>query len=265
MRRSVPPSGTAALSSHPLREVSDTATIFNSTPLVNKISSNQRPSYSPEDLELRGDDSNTARGVYATVHSKANCTHQQAKNSNEDVIENSHRRAQANPGTLINTPPSVNVSDLRLGPVSREPFTKFALFSHYPEDKPNRAVLDEDATASSSATLVPRRSLITPLELANYSNRRAPARPNTPVQSQTTSTPPLSDLASYHPGRRASNANQLYSNTTINSTRDNTPRGNGRATCLSDYSPQEPPLAKDIERWNNAFEYMRALENATED
>jgi hypothetical protein len=39
MRRSVPPSGTAALSSHPLREASDTATMFNSTPLVNERSS----------------------------------------------------------------------------------------------------------------------------------------------------------------------------------------------------------------------------------
>ncbi|KAF1364065.1 hypothetical protein EJ07DRAFT_101196 [Lizonia empirigonia] len=267
MRRSAPPSGTAALSSHPLGEASDAATMLNSTPLVNGRSSNsdQRPSYSLRDLELSGNDSNTAGGVYATVHSEAYCTHRQAENSNGDVIENGHGRARASPNIPMDDPPSVNVSDLRLGPVSREPFTEFALFSHYPEEEPNRAVPDEDATASSSATPVPRRSLVAPLELANHGDRRAPARPNTPVQSQTTSTPPLSDLASHHPGRRASNADQLHGNTTINSTRDNTPRDDGRATCLSDYSPQEPPSAEDIERWNNAFEYMRAPENATED
>jgi hypothetical protein len=262
MRRSAPPSATAALSSHPLGEASDTATMFNSTPLVNERSSNQRPSYSLRDLGLRGDNCNTAEGVYATVHSQADSTHGQAERSHGSIVENGHGRERASP---MDDPPSVNVSNLRSGPVSREPFTEFALFSRYPEEEPNRAVPDEDAIVSSSETPVRRRSLVAPLELANHGDKRAPVRPSTPVQSQTTGTPPLSDLASHHPGRRTSNADQLHGNTTINSTRDNTPRDDGRATCLSDYLSQEPPSAEDIQRWNNAFEYIRAPENTTED
>jgi hypothetical protein len=189
------------------------------------------------DLELRGNNFNTAEGVYATVHSQADSTHGQAEHSDGSIVENGHGRERPSPNIPMDDPPSVNVSDSRLGPVSREPLTEFALFSHYPEEEPNRAAPDEDATASSSATPVRRHGLVTRLELANHGDRRAPARPNTPVQSQTTGTPPLSDLASHHPGRSASNADQLHGNTTINSTRDNTPRDDGRATCLSDYSP----------------------------
>jgi hypothetical protein len=100
---------------------------------------------------------------------------------------------------------SVNVSDLRLGPVSREPVTELALFSHYPEDEPNRAAPDEGATASTSAAPTRRRSLVTPLELANQRDRRAPFRPNTClIADYSTGTTPLSDLASHHPSKRAS-------------------------------------------------------------
>ncbi|RMZ74079.1 hypothetical protein GMOD_00004914 [Pyrenophora seminiperda CCB06] len=269
MRRSAPPSGTAALSSHPLGEASDAATMLNSTPLVNGRPSNsdQRPSYSLRDLELSGDDSNTAGGVYATVHSEADCTHRQAEHSNGDVIENGHGRAQASPGTPMNSPPSVNVSELRLGPVGRESHTELALFSQYSEDEPNRAAPDEDTTASSSETPVRRRALVIRFGnvLANHSDGRAPACPNTPLQLQTTDSQPPFDLSSHHPGRRASNSSLVHGSTPDNSIRNNTPRDDGRATCLSDYSPQEPPSAEDIERWNNAFEHMRAPENATED
>ncbi|KAF7447216.1 hypothetical protein PtrSN002B_010230 [Pyrenophora tritici-repentis] len=264
MRRSAPPSGTAALSSHPFGEASDAATMLNSTPLVNGRSSNsdQRPSYSLRDLELRGDDSNTAGGVYATVHSEADCTHRQAENSNGDVIENGHGRAQASQGTRMNTPPSVNVSELRLGPVSRESHTELALFSQYSEDEPSRAALDEDTTASNSATPVRRRGLVAPLELANHGDRRAPARPNTPVQSQTTGIPPLSDLASHHPGRRASNSSLVHGSVPDNSTRDSTPRDDRRPTRLSNYLPGASSSSEDREAWTG--ELIVPPENAIE-
>jgi hypothetical protein len=183
MRRSAPPSGTAALSSHPLAEASDTATTFNSTHPVNERSSDQRPSYSLGDLELRSDDSNAAGGVYAAVHSEADCTHRQTENSNGDVTESGHGRMQASPSTPTNTPLSVNVSELRLGPVSRKSHTELALFSQYSEDEPSQAAPDEDTIASSSATPVGRRTLVIRFGnlLANHSDGRAPACPNTPL------------------------------------------------------------------------------------
>ncbi|KAF1828340.1 hypothetical protein BDW02DRAFT_616601 [Decorospora gaudefroyi] len=223
--------------------------MFNSTPLVNERSSEQRPSYSLRDLGLRRDNFNTAKGVYATVHSQADSTHGQAEHSDGSIVENGHRRERASSNIPMDDPPSVNVSDLRLGPVSREPLIEFALFSHYPEEEPNRAVPDEDATASSSATPVPRRSLVAPLELANHGDRRAPARPNTPVQSQTTGTPPLSDLVSHHPGRRASNSSLVHGSTPDNSTRNNTPGYDGRPTYLIDYLPEASPSSEDREAW----------------
>jgi hypothetical protein len=265
MRRSAPLSGTAALSSHPLGEASDTATIFNSTHPVNERSSDQRPSYSLGDLELRSDDSNVAGGVYATVHSEADCTHRQTENSNGDVTENGHGRMQATPGTPTNTPLSVNVSELRLGPARRESHTELALFSQYSEDEPSQAAPDEETTASSSATPVRRRTLVIRFGnlLANHSDGRAPARPNTPLQLQTTDSQPSFDLFSHHSGRMASNDNLVHDSTPDSSTRDSTSRDDGRPTRLSHYLPGASPPSEDREAWIS--ELIVSPENAIDD
>jgi hypothetical protein len=265
MRRSAPPSGTAALSSHPLGEASDTATIFNSTHPVSERSSYQRPSYSLGDLELRSDDSNTAGGVYAAVHSEADCTHRQTENSNGDVTENGHGRMQVGPGTPTNTPLSVNVSELRLGLVSRESHTELALFSQYSEDELSQAAPDEDTTASSSAAPVGRRTLVIRFGnlLANHSNGRAPARPNTPLQLQTTDSQPSFDLSSHHSGRRASNDNLVHGSTPDSSTRDSTSRDDGRPTRLSNYLPGASPPSEDREAWIS--ELIVSPENVIDD
>ncbi|KAF1351767.1 hypothetical protein EJ07DRAFT_136819 [Lizonia empirigonia] len=165
MRLSAPPSGTAALSSHPIGEASDTANIFNITPLVNERSGNSsvRSSYDLTALDLRGEpvldigdlpdshpntasgNPNTTHGIHASANSEIDCNNGQAEHSNRGVIRNSNGRAQANPNPPMDDALSVNVSDLRLGPASRETLAGLALFSQYPEDNLNTAAPDEDS------------------------------------------------------------------------------------------------------------------------
>jgi hypothetical protein len=99
--------------------------------------------------------SKAAAGLFRTIVATA-----RNHRSNGDVIEKGHGRTQASPGTPMNTPLSVNVSELRLGLVSRESHTELALFSQYSEDELSQAAPDEHTTASSSATPVRRRTLV---------------------------------------------------------------------------------------------------------
>jgi hypothetical protein len=167
-RPRMPRNGTAARSSHPFREASDTANMFDSTSTGNERSRNsdQRPSYSLTDLGLgepvldNGDSSqpnlntnhsNTAERVYASVNSEIDCTGGNAEQSNGVAADNGNGRAQTSPDTPINTPPSVNVSDLRLGPVGDETLATLATLSQYAED--------EGDTSPNSSILVATRAM----------------------------------------------------------------------------------------------------------
>ncbi|KAH8702840.1 hypothetical protein GQ44DRAFT_732646 [Phaeosphaeriaceae sp. PMI808] len=202
MRQSMPPSGTAALSSHPVAEASDTVAMSYSNHPVNERSSsvNQRPSYSMRDEPV------LYNGV--TPYSRPDPTYDSSNTAAGAV-------AQGSPNTLVSDARSVNVSDLRVGPVDRERLDELALFSQYPEDELNRAAPDEHTTANSSATPVRHCVLV----------------------------------ASHHPHERASNTDPVHGSTPDNSTRDSTPRDDGCPTRLSDYLPGASPSIESTEAW----------------
>lgn len=178
--------------------------------------------------------SNITDGVYASVDSGTSCTHRQAEHSNGGLVENSYRRAQASPKASIDNTLSVNVSDLRVGPVNRETLDELALFSQYPEDEPNRVAPDNSTTASSqtnSTTLVRRRRLVPPLrnEHTNRGNRQALVSPNSPIRPQAADVLPLSDLAGYRLHRRTSSIDLDYRSASDSYTHNSTPRDEERA------------------------------------
>lgn len=124
-------------------EPSLTALAFRGGPI---LENGEAPNGQPNPTS---DNSNTTDGVYASVDSETGYNHGQAEHSNGGVVGNGHGRAQASPNTSTNDAPSINVSDLRVGPVSRETIAELALFSEYPEDEPTQVALDKDTAASS--------------------------------------------------------------------------------------------------------------------
>lgn len=280
MRRSTPPNGTAALPSHPLREASDTATMFDSThPSTERSSnSNPRPPYTLAFLSVRGgpaqDNGDSPPNLtinnldiidHAAIDSETGCTQGQAEYSNGGVIGSGNGRAQVGRNTLMDDVPSVSVSDLRLGPVGRETLAALALFSQYPEDEPSRAAPDDATTAGTSATPVRRRGLGPRLgnEHADHGDDRVLARPNTPTHPQTTDTMPPFGLTSHHPDRRTGSAHSSHGNMLDGHVRDGTPTDEERRTHLSDYLAQMPLSAEVREAWDSAF--TAAPENAMQD
>jgi hypothetical protein len=90
--------------------------------------------------------SNTIDGVYTFVGSD---TDGQTEHSNRDVVEDGHGRVPTSPYTPLDTPPSVNLSELRLGPMDRAPLPELALFSRYSADEPRAAPAEDEAAWTS--------------------------------------------------------------------------------------------------------------------
>jgi hypothetical protein len=232
-------------------EPSLTALAFRGGPV---LENGEAPNGQPNPIS---DSSNTTDGVYASVDSGTDCNHEQAEHSNGGVVENGYGRAQASPNTPTDNAPSINVSDLRVGPVSRETIAELALFSQYPEDEPTRFAPDEGTTASSqtsSTTPVRRRGLVALLgnEHTNHGDGQGLVRPNSPTQPQATNALPPSDLASHRPRGRTSSICPGHGSTSDSYTCNSTPRDEGRATRLSDYLSEVSPSAEEVEAWNRA-------------
>jgi hypothetical protein len=203
------------------------------------------------------ENSNTTDGVYASVNSETGCNHEQAEHSNGGVVRNGYGRAQASPNTPMDDAPSINVSDLRVGPVSRETLDELAIFSEYPEDEPNRVAPDEGTAASSQTnfTTPVRQRGLAPLlgnENTSHGDGQALVRSNSPILPQAADAQPPSDLTSHRPRRRTSSNDPDHGSTSDSYTRDSTPRDEGRATRLSDYLSEVPPSAEEVEAWNRA-------------
>jgi hypothetical protein len=203
------------------------------------------------------DNPNTIDGVYASVDSETGCNHEQAEHSNGGVVRNGYGRAQASPNTPMDDTPSINVSDLRVGPVSRETLDELAIFSEYPEDEPNRVAPDEGTAASSQTnftTLVRQRGLVPLLvnENTSHGDGQVLVRSNSPILPQAADARPPSDLTSHRPRRRTSSNDPDHGSTSDSYTRDSTPRDEWRTTRLSDYLSEVPPSAEEVEAWNRA-------------
>jgi hypothetical protein len=203
------------------------------------------------------DDSNTIDGVYASVDSETGCNHGQAECSNTGVVRNGYGRAQASPNTPLDDVSSINVSDLRVGPVSREPLNELAIFSEYPEDEPTRIAPEEGTAASSqtNSTTSARRLGLVPLlrnDNTNHGDGQALVSPNSPAQPQAADALPPSDLASHRPRRWTSSIDLGHGSPSDSYTRDSTPRDEGCATRLSDYLSEVPLSAEEVEAWNRA-------------
>ena len=175
------------------------------------------------------DNFNTIDGVYASVDSETGCNHEQAQYSDDGVVGNGYNQAQASPNTPTDDAPSINVSDLRVGPVSREILDELAIFSQYSEDKPNRLAPDEGTAASSqtnSTTPARRRGHVTLLgnENTNHGDGKALVSPNSPTRPQAADALPPSDLASHRPRGRTSSIDPDHGSTSDSYTRNSTPR-----------------------------------------
>ena len=121
------------------------------------------------------------------------------------------------------------MSDLRVGPVSREILDELAIFSQYSEDKPNRLAPDEGTAASSqtnSTTPARRRGHVTLLgnENTNHGDGKALVSPNSPTRPQAADALPPPDLASHRPRGRTSSIDPDHGSTSDSYTRNSTPR-----------------------------------------
>lgn len=175
------------------------------------------------------DNFNTTDGVYASVDSETGCNHEQAQYSDGGVVGNGYNRAQASPNTPTDDAPLINVSDLRVEPVSRKILDELAIFSQYSEDKPNRVALDEGTAASSqmnSTTPARRCGHITLLgnENTNYGDEQALVSPNSPTRPQAADAIPPSDLASHRLRGRTSSIDPDHGSTSDSYTCNSTPR-----------------------------------------
>jgi hypothetical protein len=218
--------------------------------LENGEASNGQPNPTSEN-------SNTADGVYASINYETGCTHGRAEHSNGGVVGNGYGRAQASPNTPIEDAPSTNVSDLRVGPASRETLAELAIFSEYPGDEPTRVAPDEDTAASSqtNSTTPARQHGLVPLledEHTSHDDGQALVSPNSPTRPQAADTLPPSDLASHRPRRRTSSIYPDHGSTSDSYARNSTSRDKGCATRLSDYLSEVPPSAEEVEAWNRA-------------
>lgn len=180
-------------------------------------------------LNPTSDISNMTDGVYASINYETGCTHGQVEHSNGGAVGNGYGRAQASPDTPIEDAPSINVSDLRVGPASRETLAELAIFSEYPGDEPTRVAPDEDTAASSqtnSTTPVRRRGLVPLLGDENTSrdDGQALVSPNSPTRPQAADALPPSDLASHGPRGRTSSIDPDHGSTSDSYTRNSTPR-----------------------------------------
>jgi hypothetical protein len=175
------------------------------------------------------DNPNTIDGVYASVDSETGCNHEQTQHSDGGVVKNGYGQAQASPNTPTDDAPSINVSNLRVGPVSREILDELAIFSQYSEDKPNRLAPDEGTAASSQTnftTPARRRGHVTLLgnENTNHGDGQTLVSPNSPTRPQAADALPPSDLANHRPRGRTSSIDPDHGSTSDSYTRNSTPR-----------------------------------------
>lgn len=170
MRHPTPVSGATALSSHPLREASATAAMFDSTTNEGPSDTSPRPSYSSTDLGLRCE----------PVLDNGGTSYSQPNLSSDSSHRAASTNAQDRSNTVVGDAQSVNVSDLQVEPVDRERLDELAPSSQYFEDE---AAPDERTAANSSLAPVRHRVLVASRHPVGRGRNPSPAHGSTPNNS----------------------------------------------------------------------------------